>query len=211
MGILAGRGFGLFIAYVIPGFVALIGISTVSPPVADWLFGAGENGPSIGGVVYLLIAAVAAGMTASAFRWLVLDSLLAWRGLKRPLWDDGDLWRRQQAYELLIEIHYRYYQFYGHSVVTMPFAWVLAGYGRAVPLWSGLVGLVLVVVFTLAANDALGNYYRRVTTLLLSSRSNDHDKRRSPRHRRRGIKTDRRQRRHRERTRQAEREHTGRS
>lgn len=166
MGIVAGRNFGLLIAYVIPGFVALLGLSEISPALSQWLTGAGSNGPSAGGVVYLLLASLGAGLTASTFRWALIDTLHEHTGLRRPKWDDSVLWRRRQAYELLIEIHYNYYKFYANTAVALVVSAGALTYARGFSFFLWLLVAVTATVFVFASRNALQHYYRRASILL---------------------------------------------
>lgn len=167
VGSLTARNFGLLIAYVIPGFVALAGLGIVSEPVRLWLLGADDRGPTVGGVVYLLLACVAAGMTASAVRWLLIDQIHARAGLVPPLWNDAWLEERREAYELLIELHYRYYQFYGNTLVTLLFSYATFRMSsRAALGWVELGVIFLSGVFFAASRDALSKYHRRSQRLL---------------------------------------------
>lgn len=173
MGDLSGRNFGLLIAYVLPGFVALWGLSYPSEAVRAWLFGAELTGPGVGSVVHLFLASVACGMTSGAVRWAALDWLHHRTGVPRPRWDDSRLPERLVAYEFLIEIHYRYFQFYGNSLVSMLFAYSLwrrsgsaGGFG-----WVDLGVLFIGGVSIAGSRDALRKYYSRTLLLLGTSES----------------------------------------
>jgi len=168
VGDLSARNFGLLIAYWIPGFLALAGVAMLSPPVAAWL--AADPGPSIGGFLYSTLASLGAGMTVSALRWAIIDTLHQYTGLPRPEWDDSKLTERLPALEYLVETHYRYYQFYGNSLVAMTLthaAWRISAFGAAAPWGLPEAGLVLVgLVFLAGSRDTLRKYYRRATLLL---------------------------------------------
>lgn len=60
------KNFGLAIAYLIPGFVALGGVAAVSDVVRVWLGGSAGSGPTVGGFLYVTLGSVATGMTVSA-------------------------------------------------------------------------------------------------------------------------------------------------
>ncbi len=181
MGELSVRNFGLLIAYLIPGFLALWGLSFLSPAVAGWLQGAGESGPTVGGFLYVLLASVAAGMTVSALRWAIVDRTHAMTGLRRPQLDFGNLSGKLDAFEQINEHHYRYYQFYSNSLVAVFFAyptWRLHGGGS---VWTDLAFVVVEVVFAAGSRDALRNFYSRAAQLLGESEvSNDERNRQAP-------------------------------
>jgi len=177
---LSARNFGLLIAYVLPGFVTLWGIGLVSPAVHLWLVGSTANGPDVGGLFYVSIASVAAGMSVSAVRWAVVDRLHTATGVPRPVWDDTKLNDRLPAFEALVESHYRYYQFYANMLVALALSY---------PTWRGIaytglfqptdLGFLLVEgVFFAASRDALYRYYHRSAILLgTPERTVNHDQR----------------------------------
>jgi hypothetical protein len=154
--------FGLLIAYLIPGFVMLIGVSELSPAVASWLATNTESGPTFGGFLYGTLASVMAGLTASTVRWLILDSLHHRTGLRQLAWDFSRLQTNVSAFDVLIEIHYRYYQFYGNTLVALLFDLVVAV--RGWPL--AVVVAILCVLFFLGSRDTLRKYYERVGQFL---------------------------------------------
>lgn len=112
------RNFGLLIAYLVPGFTALWGISYFSVTVDAWLTGSGVDGPTIGGFLYVTLASVAAGMTVSAVRFHVIDRIHHWTGIQQPVWDFAKLKDSVSAYDVLIEIHYKHYQFHANGLIS---------------------------------------------------------------------------------------------
>lgn len=174
---LTARNFGLAIAYLIPGFVALCGVGTMSPAVHAWLVGSPE--PSVGGFLYVTLRSAAAGMTISAVRWAIIDSLLHRTGLSRPVWDDSKLAEKLSAVEFLVENYYRYYQFYANTLVAMTFwyaAWRLSSASHTTPFgWVDFGVLFIGVVFLAGSRDTLRKYYERAT-LLLGNRESEADR-----------------------------------
>lgn len=159
--------FGLLIAFVIPGAVTLWGLSFITEE-ASWLMAHGQQ-PSIGGFLYVTLASVGLGMTVSAIRWLVFDTFHHYTGLRSPDVDFRELRPSVGAYLLLVEFHYRYYQFYANMLVATLFAYpvyrLTAPTGQAIGL-TDLMVLVVVAVYAIASRDALKKYYERVTELL---------------------------------------------
>ncbi len=160
------ESFGLLIAYLIPGFIGLWGLSYVSPDIASWIGTSEAERQTIGGFLSGTVAAVGAGLTASTLRWLIIDPLHHHTGIRLPEWNFQDLYARTEAFSVLIEIHYRYYQFYANSIVAMLFAaamrWAIQGVGiLEVILAVGMVGL-----FYAASRDTLRKYYDRVGWVL---------------------------------------------
>lgn len=163
MDALSARNFGLLIAYVIPGFIILLGLSGPWESARIWLVGSAASGPNLGAVLYVLMASIGLGMTASAIRWSVLDSLHERTGVRRPELDESKLSDNLQAFDYLVEKHFRYYQFYGNSVVALVGAYAMWRLGGGVsPVLTGAVEsvlLIIIVVFTAGSRDALRRYY----------------------------------------------------
>jgi len=105
--------FGPLIAYLVPGLVVLLGFSSFSPMLRTWFAAGPGTQPTIGGFLYLTVSSIAVGMTVSALRWAVVDTLHSRTGLPLPTLNFARLGANVSAYSLLIEIHYRHYQYYG--------------------------------------------------------------------------------------------------
>lgn len=167
--------FGHLVAYLVPGFVILWGISYSSPIARAWLAAPPENLPTVGGLLYVTVVSLAAGMTASAFRWALLDTFHHATGVTPPAWSFAALQQRLDAFQTLIEIHYRYYQTHGNLLVALAFTYAMRL--RAVGWPAYRVGavdlgfLVVGVILFFAARDALSKYYRRAGELLKPSAS----------------------------------------
>ncbi|MEM7621750.1 MAG: hypothetical protein AAF235_00935 [Planctomycetota bacterium] len=170
MGDLSNRNFGLLVAYAVPGFIMLWGLSLLDPTIALWLEGPNAEGPGFAGVFYVTIASVSLGMTASLFRWIIIDTLHHATGLERPSWSDARLHERLPAYVWLIENYYRYYQFYGNTAVALVFGygcWRFTDHpGEPVSVWIDLALAVMVTAFIAGSRSALSRYYRRAGELL---------------------------------------------
>src|SRR5438132_12180024 len=70
--------FGLLIAFLLPGFILLWGLSFSYPGVASWLTtNSGEHSSEVGGFLYSTLASLALGLLISGVRWRVVD-LLMW-------------------------------------------------------------------------------------------------------------------------------------
>lgn len=169
MGEVTTKNFGLLIAYVLPGFLALWAISPYSPTIQTWLGTSVADAPTVGGFLYVTLGSVAAGLTVSALRWLILDALHHRTGLTKPRWDFSRLSAKLNAFDVLNEQHYRYYQFYGNTLVALCMAAVVRGW-LVVRSGADAFQLLLLVVTALllfaGSRDTLGKYYRRITELL---------------------------------------------
>jgi len=164
--------FGLIIAYLAPGFVTLWGASYHSPTVRSWLAAVPQTAPSIGGLFYTTLAALAAGVILSAFRWAIIEPLHHRTGVQPPDWDFSRLDRSLPAYQAMVEQHFRYHQFCANMVIALVFAYSarMAALGANGYPWGWLdLGCPLIVIVLFAGSrDALAKYYRRAGSLLVS-------------------------------------------
>jgi hypothetical protein len=162
------RQFGLIVAYLLPGFIALGGFALLMPEVADWLQPVeGESG--IAPSVYTVMAATALGMILSCFRWLLIDHVFAWTGITPPEWEFERLEQRLPAFDYFVEYHYRYYQFYANTFIAVLWTYALNRW-LGTSAFLGVVTDAAVLLFSAAllagARDALRKYYQRTNRLL---------------------------------------------
>lgn len=173
MNSLTTQNFGLVIAYLLPGFVALWGVSCVSPTVDAWISASQQNAPTVAGFMYVTLASLAAGVTVSAVRWAIIDQLHHATGIVPPAWKFGNLEGKLQGYLTLIENHYRYYQFYSNMFVAAAFSFaaraVSAGASVTLSSLANIAFVTLELVLFAGSRDTLRKYYSR-TQQLLSSR-----------------------------------------
>ena len=164
-----GKYFGLTIAYGLPGFIALGALVPLLPAVSRWLYPSGGGDAGLASPVYVLLAAMTAGMIVSCVRWLLIDTLHHATGLSQPVWNDGRLGDRLQAFNYLVEVHYRYYQFYANALVAILLAYGVNRVLHTIPLLgfgTDLAVVILVAVLFAGSRDALAKYYRRTTRLV---------------------------------------------
>jgi hypothetical protein len=169
------HSFGLLIAYLLPGFLAVLVLADSSPTLAAWLASPPDASPTVAGFLYVTMASVALGITASTFRWLLIDTLHHHTGLRPPEWTFRYFHKHVDAFAGIVENHYRYYQFYGNTVVVILLG-LATGHGVTHALgFAGALGLVaefaLLILFLAASRDALSKYHARATMFLASSTS----------------------------------------
>jgi len=164
------RNFGYLIAYVLPGVVTLAGVARCSDIVRSWFVANPTETPTVGGFLFITLASVGVGVTVSAVRWLLLDTLHHATGIQQPRWDFSVLQKKYAAFEGAVENHYRYYQCYANMQVATA-VYVFLQW----PVWSGLfpnprqaIFAVIVIqsLLFLASRDALSKYYARTSALL---------------------------------------------
>jgi hypothetical protein len=167
--------FGLLIAYVLPGFIALWGLAFIDPTLKLQLLYTGMDQPTIAGFLYSTVAAIAAGLTVSTIRWLTIDRVHRLTGVHRPEWDAALLEENVNAFNVLLEGHYRFYLWYANSFVAI--FWVFVA--RRIAVWEvwpldGLDASLLAILplFFLGSRDTLKKYYARVGRLLKQAPAN---------------------------------------
>jgi hypothetical protein len=160
---------GPLIAYLVPRATALWGVSQFSAGLRNWFATAPVDSPTISGFLYLTVASLAMGMIITAIRWAVVDQLHALTGLRPPKLDFSRLDGKVEAFALLIEIHYRHYQFYSNMFVATIVAY--AGYrltheGITHPAVIDIGVVVLEIIFFMTSRDTLQKYFVRTAELL---------------------------------------------
>ena len=165
--------FGLLIAYVIPGFVLLCGLSYRIGAVRAWLHAPPDIPAGLESALFITLASIAAGMLASAVRWCLVDSFHHWTGVTRPEWDDGQLQENLSAFEAVVEAHYRYYQCHANLLVAIGAAylcWRLQPSIGTTGLMLSDIGIILTEGLLLAiSRDNLRKYYARSSRILSST------------------------------------------
>ena len=167
---ITSQNFGFLIAYVLPGFTMLCGISYVSDTVKTWLGTTQADVPTVGGFLYVTLASVGAGLIASVVRWLVIDTLHHRTGIHRPSWDFSQLQRNIAAFNLVVEHQYRYYQFFSGTLVSLFIVYLARhlalGYPNGVLNRVDLILWCLVVLFFLGSRDTYRKYIERGEMML---------------------------------------------
>jgi len=164
------NNFGLLIAYLLPGFTCLWGLSAVSETMRSWLGTPPTNAPTVGGFLYVTLASVAAGLTVSTVRWALIDATHHWTGIPRPKWDFSRLEQNVASFDVLGENHYRYYQFYGAMAIAVAFVYaaqcIADGFWPPPFGWGALGVLFIEVLFFAGSRDTYRKYILRGNSLL---------------------------------------------
>lgn len=162
---LSEKNFGLLIAYVIPGVVAVHGLGAVSPTVAQWI-AVPPASPTLSGFLFAFVSSLGVGIFASAVRWLLVDTLHHKTGVRLPSWNYSQLENKLVAFHALVISHYRYYQFYANLFVVIPFWWTLQRWAAANQPVEGIALVAVECVLFFGSRDALRKYYIRAGALL---------------------------------------------
>ncbi len=168
------NNFGVLIAYLVPGATALWGLSSFSQSLRAWIAATPSDAPTISGFLYLTVASLAVGMTVTAIRWACVDLVHTATGLTAPELDFSLLPGKVDAFNLLIEIHYRHYQFYSNMFVATAITWICHRINIQPPCqisWTDPGFLLVETVFFLTSRDTLRKYHQRTQQLLSSGLS----------------------------------------
>jgi hypothetical protein len=167
----SSKQFGFIIAYLLPGFIALGGLAPVVPAIARWLqpVSAGQYDLGVGPPLYTLLGAIAIGLLLSCFRWALIDHAHQAMGVRRPVWDDGELDRVLDGFDYLVQNHFRYYEFCGNALLAILIAYLAnrtAGTFAFFSIWTDAAATALLLVLFFASRNALSNYYTRTSRLI---------------------------------------------
>ena len=169
---LFSKSFDHLIAFVLPGLVALWGLSYFDPSgLGEWFARAPASDTSLGAFLFLVLAALALGLFISGLRWLIFEKLLKLFPAP-PLLDDA---KRKDAgiLQALADArhsHYYFHLFYANNLCALPFTYVGWLYAeRAV--WyihllvlCGLVAVELVLFF--CARQSIDRYKTKAEGIL---------------------------------------------
>jgi hypothetical protein len=161
--------FGHVIAFLLPGFICLYGLSLSIPEIAT--VGQATKGVevTVGSFLFIVLSALALGLLLSALRWFLLDSLLKLTGVTDPGLKFENLKDEKTftAFTAVVENHYRYYQYYGNSLIAILVAvcvYVAQGKWNS---WGWGIGMTFVLlVLLVSARDCLKKYYDRAAAIL---------------------------------------------
>jgi hypothetical protein len=165
----SSKQFGYLIAYLLPGFIALVGVAPLFPGLARWLRPVGSGDFGLGPPLYAVLGAMAMGLVLSCFRWVFLDSIHHAMGVRRPVWNDGKLQEVLEGFDYLVQAHFRFYEFTGNALVALVVAYALNRMLGTLPFLGVGTDLGMVVVVSVlftASRDALGKYYTRTGLLV---------------------------------------------
>jgi hypothetical protein len=171
------RAFGHVIAFLIPGFVALWGLSYIVGDIRAWLGTAGSASTTVGSFFIVVIASLGLGVFVSGARYFVFDEGLLnydWFSVPAPAPDDVEARRleerTQSAYEDLRDQFYRYYQFYANAAVALALsfiAWAATGAAATIPWWAVTGGFLLgELVLVASARDSITKFRNKKRALL---------------------------------------------
>lgn len=172
---ISNSNFGLLIAYALPGFVVIWGLSGLWPvsPVCLGDVSACSTLPSLVGFFNTAVGAITAGMVVSAIRFVLIDTAHHLTGLQRPALDGATLQQNIGAVNLVVDNHYRYYQFHANLLIAGSIAYAAHLYQSG--SFHGLTASLAVflgVILWLTTRDNLRKYYRNLATFNTNQQEN---------------------------------------
>lgn len=174
MSAITEKSFGILIAFLAPGFLALWGLRCFVPEVGEWFAVSSANPATVGGFLFVTVAAIAAGLLAQSVRHLTLDKFFA-RFLEGE--HDGTGARalyRSREFSGIVENHYRYYQFDGNTFIVLLMTYLVHNFSRndqgyvnpaAALLDRDLIVLVTLMVLFFAAGGTWRRTQQRIKRL----------------------------------------------
>jgi hypothetical protein len=165
------KNFGLIIAFWLPGFLCLWGLFYVSSVQDSWLqiANASENA-KIGSFLYATVASLALGLLLNGIRWATVDQFLRLPFCRVPPFNEAIFHGNEKqlaAFSLIIEGHYRYYQFCAGALVAIVAVGVYAAVtGQPVPRETWATAAVVIGILFFAARDAMAKYCRRTQKII---------------------------------------------
>jgi hypothetical protein len=163
---LTPSAFGILLANLLPGVMALYAVGLVVPEVSKLLGDAFINDVGFGPLLLVIILAVFAGLLIGGLRTLIYEDLFFThvRHVKRPDGEDLQAFARSDtlaAYRAAIEELYRYHRFWGGLSLSLPFlavAILIRSWGNlTAPEWTGLA-IAFMLSETISIIRAYMNY-----------------------------------------------------
>lgn len=155
------RSFGVTIAFLTPGLVALFSVATVSDTVRTWFQGA-QNGPTFAGLFFVVLGALALGFVVTSVRFFIYEFIRwPWCGcLVGPAPQLNESKRKEHAaeYQDLRLQHYYHYLASTNLSIAIPVGVAIWKAGTpSADLTSTLFGTVIVIAgFATIALGAAG-------------------------------------------------------
>lgn len=167
---LTEKNFGYVIAFLIPGFIGLWGVSYISPLARSWVMNTPNRIPTIGGFLYTTLASITMGLIIHTVRWAFLDTLHSRTGLAKPKLDFSRFKEVMKEFDYINENHGRYYQFYGNTLIAIILTYTIRQISLQKPPWSDwiiMVGvLALLGILFIGSRDSLRKVHERTAALM---------------------------------------------
>lgn len=155
--------FGLLIAYLLPGTISVYALRYFSRDTAALFDAVLDKDKNLGASFLILVTALVLGLIVSAFRDLALDRLHYKTGVEFVQFNYGKFLDedRRAALEELIANKYRFYQFYGNTMVALLFLLIARMVKENICNYPTLfiLNLLAVVILFIASREALTDMF----------------------------------------------------
>lgn len=144
--------FGILIAFFLPGFVSLYALSNMSSRVAEVFKAVLLKDQALGASFLILVASLVAGIVTSSFRELTLDWLHNKTGasIRQLNYRTLAAGNQLEVFREAINNTYRYYQFYGNTLIALIFLGVLRYVFAGFSVYQELVLFIVNIIAVLA-------------------------------------------------------------
>ena len=169
------RGFSLTIAFLLPGLISLFGVATVEPTVQTWFRGA-QSGPTLAGLLFVLLAALAMNVVVTAVRWFFFEFIsMPGFGSIIPVSPTFDQKKRKRLEAQYIDLRHQFYYHYlayansSVAILLAVIAWRFIGDvapPHTVTMAVFVVATITSIILTLAARDAIKRYDKQTESLI---------------------------------------------
>lgn len=164
---LTHENLGVTIAYILPGFLILWGLSPLSPTITSWLSASAGTNPTVGGFLYVLLCSLSLGILANFVRSLAIDPIHRRTGIPQRAWNYEALQTHLEAVNFMVLHQFRYYQFAGNTIVALIFTSAMSetfvsGWQWTYSVWAAIVTVILWV----GGRTNLRAYYQRLEDVL---------------------------------------------
>jgi hypothetical protein len=163
--------FGLVIAFLLPGLIALYGLSYFSPDLQALFATFLKAESNVGLFLLITLSALALGLQVSVLRYYLIERWICRKWKLSPeqfasLGSSGKL----SAFRASVDEHLRYHQFWGGMAVVMPLLfvqWLWRPPHFTGRWWLLLISAVLMEAVTvLAARQSFVSYVQRAEAIL---------------------------------------------
>lgn len=155
--------FGLLIAYLLPGFIGLYAMRYFSGGVTALFHAILDKDKGVGASFLILIGSLVVGLIVSAFRDFVLERVHYATGVEATTFNYGKFIDKDKraVLEDLISNKYRFYQFYGNTLIAALFLLITKLFWGDVfdNLPQLTLNALVVILLFLASREALTDMF----------------------------------------------------
>lgn len=172
--------FGALIAFLLPGFVCLYGLSFSVTRLTMFVAGGSAETESAG-FFYTLMVSLSFGLIVSAIRWAIIDKafeyLFKLKWPKNVHWDRLNDEKTLASFQFIVQNHYHYYQYYSNTFVALLISATVYELRKATLGWWWVAIAAVLAILIFGSFSTLSNYFKRGALVLGSTDGGKHDER----------------------------------